>query len=311
MSELDFRELSLEDYGKVYEFTSKYGEGSCQHSFITMYSLNEKYGDLICEKDGFLFILRIRLCNQDYRVYLAPLGNGDWKSAFERILADAHEHGARVKFISLTKTAAEYLEHEFSEQFEIMEDRDLAEYIYLTDKIARFPGVKLEKRRKEINKFWRTYGERAHVTTITRDDFQDILEFEQLWLEQNIEDHDMVSLKREQRSIQLQLEHYEELALSGVVLRIDGRVHGFSYGVKLSDDYYDAIIEKCDKNILNIYRVVRQESVKQCAMDCKYVNLEEDLGIEGLRNLKHHYKPEFLLEKFIVTEKQKREEKYE
>ena len=25
--------------------TAKYGEGSCQHSFVTLYTLQEKYGD--------------------------------------------------------------------------------------------------------------------------------------------------------------------------------------------------------------------------------------------------------------------------
>ena len=88
-----------------------------------------------------------------------------------------------------------------------------------------------------------------------------------------------------------------------VVLRLDGEVRGYGYGVRLSDLYYDALIEKGDKDLVYAYRVLRVESVRRCAMDCKYVNLEEDLGIPGLRALKNAYQPEFLMDKYVVTQR--------
>ena len=74
MSELLFEPVRLEDTGRIYRYTSVYGEGSCQHSPVSMYSLWEKYEDCVCEGDGFLYTLRRRLCDETYRVYLAPLG---------------------------------------------------------------------------------------------------------------------------------------------------------------------------------------------------------------------------------------------
>lgn len=303
MTELEFHPLTLPEYDTVYAYMSAHGEGSCQHSFVSMFSLFEKYGDCICEKDGFLYTLRSHYGDEQYRVYLAPMGDGDLKAAFQNILDDAHHYGRKVKFVTLTQSYADFVRENFGDLFEYTEDRDLAEYMYRTEKMSTFSGNQLMKRRTETHKFWNTYGERATVKLITHDDFDEILAFEQFWLEQNTTTHDMHSLSREARAIEYQLAHYDELHLSGIVLRIDGVVRGYGYGTKLSDEFYDALIEKGDRSVLNIYRVLRLESVKQCATECTYVNMEEDLGIEGLRALKYAYKPEYLLNKYIVTEK--------
>lgn len=303
MSELNFHPVTLEDYDVVWKYMSKHGEGSCQHSFVTMFSLYEKYGDAICEQDGFLYVLREHLCHDDVRVYLAPMGDGDRKEAFEMILEDAHSHHAVVEFQTLTETASRFLEEHFPGKFQMTESRDYAEYIYSTEKIAAFSGAKLRNKRTEINRFYREYGDRVSVTGIRKEDFPEILDFEKKWLWQNREDHDSCALEREARAIDLQLEHFDALHLSGIVVRIDGIVHGYSYGTPLSDSYYDALIEKGNRDIPNIYRVLFRESVKQCALSHTYVNREEDVGVMGLREVKLSYRPEILLKKYIVREK--------
>ena len=299
---LSFSPVRLEDMERIYAYSSAYGEGSCQHSPVSMWSLSEKYGDEICIADDTLFVLRSNICDDEYRVYLAPLGD-DPEAGFDRILADAASYGRKVKFLTLTQHYADILSSTHPDDFEIEEDRDLAEYMYRTEKMAAFSGRSLRKRRSEANTFRNIYGDRASVRLIGPADHEDILKFEHEWLEQSSEDHDMEALHREARMIEKQLESFELLGLSGIVLRIDGVVRGFGYGVKLSDTHYDAVIEKGDRNVPHIYKVLRKESVRQCAMDCTYVNMEEDVGIPGLRALKLAYKPEYLLSKYIATQR--------
>ena len=107
--ELEFQPVGLRDYSRIYAYTSVCGEGSCQHSPVSMYSLAEKYADEVCEKDGALYTLRARLSDRDYRVYLAPLGQDITKRAYENILADARAYGKKVKFLSLTQKCADKL----------------------------------------------------------------------------------------------------------------------------------------------------------------------------------------------------------
>ena len=108
-----FEPAGLDDYGRIWPYTSVYGEGSCQHSPVSMYSLSEKYGDSICEEDGFLYTLRSRLCDDTYRVYLAPMGGGDLKGAYLKILEDAAANGRKAKFQTLTEKAAAFLSDAF------------------------------------------------------------------------------------------------------------------------------------------------------------------------------------------------------
>lgn len=302
MTALLFHRVSLEEYEIVQHYMSRYGAGSCQHSFVSMYSLFEKYGDCICEKDGFLYVLRSHLCDETYRVYLAPMGAGDLFTAFRTIFEDAHAYHKKVKFFTLTEETSKYLQNKFPGQFQISEDIDLAEYIYTCDSMGSFAGSKLSKMRWEVNRFWKLFGDRAKVSVIQESDFADILDYEQMWLEQNLKTHDMEALLREARTIKKQIDHYRKLQLSGVVIRIDGVVRGYGYGTRLSEEYYDALIEKGDRDIPHIYKVLRQESVKKCAMDCTYVNMEEDVGVPGLRAIKSSYHPEFMIRKYIAIE---------
>ena len=305
LSALLFEPIRLEDTGRIYRYTSVYGEGSCQHSPVSMYSLWEKYEDCICERDGFLYTLRRRLCDETYRVYLAPLGGGDRRQAFETVFADAQKYGKKAKFLTLTETAAAVLEKEFPGRFNLWEDRNLAEYFYRAETMAGFLGGALKKRRVEAHTFWNRYGSRAVVGDLCAADFPEVLAFTRQWLEMNRETHDAHALEREERMIEKQLQHYDALGLSGVTVRIDGDLFGYGYGVKLSDRFYDAIAEKGDRRIPYIYRVLRMEATKRCAVPagCEFVNMEEDVGIPGLRALKNAYKPDFLLRKYVAIER--------
>ena len=300
---LEFQPVRLEDYDRIYPYTSVYGEGSCQHSPVSMYSQSEKYGDSVCIQDKVLYTLRSHLCNDTYRVYLAPLcADNLIKDAFARILADAKSYGKKVKFVTLTESVADMLEEAFPGRFEYEENRDMAEYIYRATQMAEFSGKELRKRRAEVHTFWNTFGERASITPIRHEDIPSCLKYEQKWLADNLETHDKDTLLRDARMIEMQMEEYNALHLSGVILRIDGVIRGFCYGTKLGNTY-DVIVEKADRDVPHSFKVLRMESAKQCAADCEFVNMEEDVGLPGLRALKLAYKPEFLLQKLIATER--------
>lgn len=303
MTGLDFKPVTLKEQDVIRHYMETYGENSCQHSFVSMYSLYEKYGDAVCEQEGFLYTMREHLCRDHVRVYLAPMGAGEKRKAFQNILDDAHRHNAIAEFQTLTEPAKCFLETEFPGQFEFRNLRDYAEYLYTAKKLVTLSGKKLSGKRYDANVFRRAYGTRMNVSIIQEQDFDELLSFEKKWLIQCREDHDTDALMREFRVIQKQLDHYRKLNLSGIVLRIDGTVCGFGYGTPISTSCYDALIEKGDRNIPNIYRILNQEAVRQCAMDYLYVNREEDVGVPGLRASKLAYQPDILMKKYLAVEK--------
>ena len=300
---LDFRNLELSDFDRVYSYMSVYGEGSCQHSFVSMYSTKEKYRDMICEKDGFLFTLRSGLCDEIYRVYMAPFGNGDIRAAFEAIFDDAAAYGRKVRFFTVTEKYALLLDDLFPGRFEITENEDYAEYIYEYGNMSTFDGPALRKRRAEIRTFQIKYGERARCSIITHDDFPEIVEYEKKWLSDCAETHDMDSLNKEARMIFSQLDEYDRLRLNGITLRIDGKLCGFCYGTMLDSLHYDVIIEKADREIPHAYKMIRLMNTRMCVPEGGFVNMEEDIGVPGLRAIKQAYKPDVMLRKYVAKER--------
>ena len=127
---LDFQDINLSMKAMIDSYTFNYGGNSCQYSFASSFYLKHKYGDMFCEHDGFLYILRSKRYSENERVYLFPLGWCDIKTAFENIFEDAHSHNCRVKFGSLTEREKNIVIDLYPGRFTVKSDRNLSEYIY-------------------------------------------------------------------------------------------------------------------------------------------------------------------------------------
>ena len=304
---LHFQPVSLEQKQKIEDYLYRYGENSCQHSFIAMYCMEAKYQDMICEQDGWLFTLRYGKCTDTHRVYLFPLGDMNdmdgLRNALAAIVNDAHENGRAVRFETITETAAKNLKKLLPNQFAIEPCRDWYEYIYNFNTLANLPGGKLASKRYDIQTVYREYEGRAVVRKIQIGDIEAILQFQRTWLTEKQHIDEDVQLDYENLAIHKGLAHYQELGLSGIVVFIDGELCGYAYGAPLSDTAYDVIIEKVDRRYADIYKILNRELVRLCCDSFAYINREEDAGVEGLRKAKMSYKPDILLEKFIVQEK--------
>ena len=308
---LEFQPVSLSIRPVVQAYMSRYGEGSCQHSFAASYCLRDKYGDSFCEHDGFLYTLRANQCNERERVYLFPMGGTSdteaVRQAVSNVLNDAHENGATAIFRTLTARAKDIVTSLFPGRFSVEASRDYTEYIYRIDRMVELPGHELASRRKKIVRFFRYYGERCMITPITEEHIGKIRHFQHRWLEARLSDNEddpsaRLQLEQENAGIQAALEDFFSIGLSGIVLTIDGEVRGYEYGAPLSDECFDAMVEKGDRNISSVYRVLNHEFLRLCCEGYKFVNWEEDLGSEYLRKTKTLYKPDIMAEKFILRE---------
>lgn len=299
---MDFERVSLRHRELVERYMSRYGENSCQHSFTAMYCLADKYGDSIREQENWMFTLRSIRSASGYRTYLFPMGEGDLAKAMELLTADARSHDARIRFETVTAAAKARLDALYPGRFAAEEDRDMAEYLYDRERIAALSGHGLTTKRYESRVFWRNFGARTCVTPIALTDIEDIRKFQALWLASKEADPNWVHLAHENATIDLSLSRFNELGLYGIVLRVDGEVRGFAYGCRISPDCLDMVAEKGDRSILGIYSVLNQQFASCCGEGCRYLNWEEDVAVPGLRQAKLSYKPDILLQKYILSE---------
>ena len=299
---LMFEPVTLDQLARVYSYMSRFGESSCQHSAVSMYSHFEKYGDSFCIEQDVLYVLRQNLCDGEYRVYLAPFCASDPKDAYLRILEDARAYGKKVRFETLTGKQKIFVESAFPDLFEAVRCRDMDEYIYSYETMAEFPGKAHARRRTEIRSFWRDFGERTKVTPMCASDLEEVEFLAERWLDLHCKEHNETALRGEKICIERQIEHFDTLGITGTVIRIDGIIKAFCYGVPLNDSCYNVLIEKGSRSFPGIYRVLRQESTRLNVASYSYINFEEDVGDPGLRRLKESYGPAYMIEKYQVRE---------
>ena len=97
--------------------------------------------------------------------------------------------------------------------------------------------------------------------------------------------------------------YYFRFNQKGAVIKIDGDIAAMSFGEKLSDDTALVQVELANDDYRGAFQAINKLFCENEWKDCKYVNREEDMGIEGLRRAKESYQPEFLVEKFYIEER--------
>ena len=101
---------------------------------------------------------------------------------------------------------------------------------------------------------------------------------------------------------------FEELALSGGLLRVDGKPVAFTVGEEINPEVYLLHFEKALNGYEGLYAAINHEYAAKNLENYRYINREEDLGIEGLRKAKLSYNPAILLEKYSATLRSETEE---
>ena len=102
------------------------------------------------------------------------------------------------------------------------------------------------------------------------------------------------------------MEHYEELGLEGGLIRVYGEVVAFTIGDRLSADTYDVHFEKAYGELQGAYAMINREFarwVRARHPEIRYLNREDDMGVEGLRKAKQSYYPDLMVEKHTAVMK--------
>lgn len=302
---IHFKPVTIADKPLINRYLREFGSSSCQHSLYLLTGLSIKYGDEYAIIDDCLYIHRKKLDTDKNRVYLAPLGNleDDFKKRLDVLFEDAKSHNAKIMFFTVTEKFKTLLFENYPDVFESKESRDYDEYMYDTESLSILSGRALAPKRNRIRAFYSAYEGQIRIDNITNDNITDVLLFQKEWIESKLAEGYDEMLERENEAIKFYLTNYDELEFKGIVVYIKGTIVGYAAGVSLNDECMDEVIEKGRKDITGIYQLLCNEFALLCCKGYKYINREEDLGVEGLRRAKTSYQPLFMLKKYIVNEK--------
>lgn len=243
---------------------------------------------------------RMLVGNPEWKMYAYPKGDGDVSPAIELLLEEAHSHGEKLVLRGLTdKTLDEFMPL-FGDRFEISEDRDNADYIYMADKLCNLPGRHLSSKRNHINKFEKNGN--WEFVKITSDNLNLAKDFvDDFYQEKNDPE-----LADEAVAIDEMFANFEALGFIGGLLYQNDKPVAFSAGTPLDEEVFDVHFEKALPGVEGAYTMINREFARLVVSEMPSIgafNREEDMGLEGLRKAKESYHPDILLMKYFAKEK--------
>jgi len=287
----EFRKAKIEDKKEIDRILEKCPCRSLEYNFTTLFLWQDIFNMEFKIEDDILYIRHG--INKHY--YLFPCGEGNIESAVDKLLEE------EVSFYSLSEEEVNYLEKRAPDRFIFKEHRNDGDYVYLRESLATLTGKKLSAKRNHINRFvtenpdW-TYEE------ITTQNIAEVSEMHDEWCK-IVDDGSKHGLSDETKVVKLALKYYNELELSGGLIRANGKVVAFSLGDRLNHKTFLVHIEKAFAHITGAYQIINREFVLHNCMDYEFVNREDDTGDESLRKAKLSYRPYEIVRKFSAKEK--------
>ena len=331
---MNFKEIELQDKSAVDAVICASGCFGADYSFANLYIWRHTYKPLVYFGES-----RLIVTTADRQYYSYPKGDGDVRPYIDMLIEVARSRGEKLVIRGLTdRTLDEFkLEcPEYADKFDIVEDRDNADYVYMTDKLRFLAGRKLASKRNHIKHFiangdWqiKSVGVSANgakdsvagakdsaevvkdsVAGAKDSDGKPIeiasIEEARAFVAEFYKEKEDPGLAEETVAINEMFDSFAELGFIGALLYQKGKPVAFTAGTKLGEAGMDVHFEKALPDVDGAYTMINREYVNMVAQmkpEVEFFNREEDMGIEGLRKAKLSYHPDILMMKYFAVEK--------
>lgn len=289
LSPLHFKQVTLADRVLFERFVHPTQCRNCDMSFANIFCWQGSYNSQIAVWGGFL-IIRFTTESGQYG-YMQPIGQGDRRAVIQALRADAEKAGMPLRIYGLDREWSDFLSNSVDQNFAIAPIGANADYIYLSSDLAQLPGRKYQPKRNHINRFVSRYNYRFEA--IGADNLEDCLYLNTLWCCEKGERCNSA----EQRAIQLFFDNFNALPVEGWILYADNNPAAFAIGSAINHDTFCIHIEKIDSSYEGAGAMINNLVAVELESRYRYINREDDLGIEGLRRAKQSYHPIELLQK--------------
>lgn len=291
---IQFHPISINDKDIYQQYRTDKRELGCEYSFANLYMWGR-------QNLAFIHDHAVLFSQFNQRtIYPYPVGNGDKKAVLEAIIADAKERGISCRITSLDADAKETLEKLFPGKFYFHCDRDFFDYVYDINDLADLKGKNYQKKRNHFKRFLATFPEYT-TEPITPDNTEQVRLMLEKWYEEKLQDNPTGDFLMEQVALEKALTHYEDLSLDGLLLKDGDRILAMTMGSFISEDTMDIHFEKALRDADGAYAAINREFALYLRNKyplLRFLNREDDMGIEGLRLAKQRYFPHHMVEKY-------------
>jgi uncharacterized protein len=302
----DAKILTLDDKAIFDEYFKRFPPLNSEFTFTNLFMWRNFYELYYFVFDSHLIVysnefLRKRKTpasgNKNAKYFFPPVGPNPTE-----LMKQIMDQTKDVEFHRVPEKIINQFDKDYSDvNLEIQDDRDNWDYVYDAEEIINLHGNKYRQNRRWLNKFLESYE--YEFQTLTEETVEKTKELQLEWcILRECEDDE--GLEQEHEAIYEALDNFRTLGFTGAVICIDGGCAAYTFGEMLKPDTLVIHVEKAHMKYHGGYQAINNLFLKNCFPNVKYVNREQDLGVDGLRKAKESYKPIYMVKKYIVFPKQ-------
>jgi len=290
---LDFQNLDLAKKEIYLTHLRTGSQRGCEYAFANLYMWGRQRAAFV---EGYL-VLFSQFSRRS--VYPWPRGTGDIRPVLDAIIADAAQRGIPCRITGMSQEQRELLELLYPGRFRFHNDRDGYDYVYAIDDLADLKGRKYQRKRNHFNRFCQNFPHYS-VTSICPQNLPLVRNFAESWFLRRQQEDPEADLHMERSALKKALDHFEDLDMEGLLLMDGNDVLAFTIGSPLSGDTFDIHFEKATADADGAYTAINclfARYLREKYPQLRFLNREDDMGLEGLRRAKLSYLPHHMVEK--------------
>lgn len=296
----DFRKIQLEDRAWINERLKISDFRGCEYCFANNMAWQRLSDTVICRHDDFY----ISCCKDKNRAYVTfPSGvklDDTGKEKYIKLFSELKKHfenmGLGMAVSSVTQENLQWLKEYYGENISYTHNPDSSDYVYNSCDLAQLKGKKYHGKRNHIKHF--KENDWSFEPVAAKNAEECIAFCTNIYNDSN--GYNEFSKIVEQYAINLFFTNFNELDLKGGILKSGEKIVGVSLGERLNSDTFVVHIEKAKGEMQGAYQMLCSQMAETFGLSFRYINREEDMGIEGLRRSKRSYYPAFMVDKYTV-----------
>lgn len=296
---MEFKTLTADAMTEVQSVTFRSGLRNCNYTFANLVGWQPEFDTHYCICEGTV-VLRYRFGEQT--AYLVNSIETPTVELVDALRSDAASRGEDLLLMGLEDDRAWEVQAHYPRIATVEALRNSYDYIYLREELESLAGKHLKAKRNHCNRFVEEHPDYEY-RELTPAMFGECLSVVSLWSAEGTHENPTFgdSLSAEKRVLQRFFDNWERLDMRGGAVFAEGRMVAFTLGAPVTPDTFDVCIEKADRRVNGAFNIINQQFAKHLPAQYRYINREEDMGLEGLRKAKMSYHPHLLLPFNIVS----------
>lgn len=292
-----FEPLSFHQREVINAYTSRYAPYT-EYSFTTMWCWDLRQIAALSSLNGNLVIR-----SGEYATglpYLSFLGEVRRRETALTLLAHSELALARSHLCFVPEISVAGSVEEFTGWLDIQEDRSNFDYVLDLEALAVFAGPAFRGKRQAAAHFYRACSPKVRLLDLgEKKDQTLILSAFDTWAESRRKDENDVA--DELWALRRVFDVWNGRTLTCVGVFLDERLTSFSVAEIHNNGFAVGLFSKADARIRGAFEFLRQAQA-HClrGLGCKWLSIQQDMGVPGLRQAKLSYRPVQFLRKYTI-----------